>query len=170
MIGVFGSAFNPPSRGHLDAIEQALAQCEAVWLVPAIDHAFGKEMLDFELRWAMLQAFVTDIGDPRVQPCRIEAELWDAQHPVYTCQVMRALQERHPDQDFAFLCGPDNWAAFDRFAGAEEIRRRWPVIVLAERQAIRSTQIRLGHRAGQDISAWVTPRVATFLTRQRLYD
>lgn len=170
MIGVFGSAFNPPSRGHLDAIKQALEQCEAVWLVPAISHAFGKRMLDFETRWGMLQAFVADIDDARVQPSRMEADLWNGLSPVYTLQVMSSLQERHPDQAFAFLCGPDNWAAFDRFAGSEEISRRWPVIPLEERHPIRSTQIRLRRRAGQDISAWITPRVATYLNRHRLYD
>ena len=43
-IAVMGSAFNPPSLGHKDVVEQALKQCDQVWLVPAFRHAWGKSM------------------------------------------------------------------------------------------------------------------------------
>ena len=43
-IAVMGSAFNPPSLGHKDVVEQALKQCDQVWLVPAFRHAWGKKM------------------------------------------------------------------------------------------------------------------------------
>lgn len=42
-IAVMGSAFNPPSLGHKDVVEQALTQCDQVWLVPAFRHAWGKK-------------------------------------------------------------------------------------------------------------------------------
>lgn len=53
-IAVMGSAFNPPSLGHKDVVEQALTQCDQVWLVPAFRHAWGKKTwrpMNIAVRW-----------------------------------------------------------------------------------------------------------------------
>lgn len=169
MIGIFGSAFNPPTLGHQDEIEQGLALCSEVWLVPAIAHAFGKVMLPFDIRWALVEAFVHDIGLPRVKASPIEARLWDGQGPVTTLAVLHTLQDEHPGASFVFLCGPDNAEQFDRFVGADEIRRRWGVLTLTERCSIRSTTVRNRCQADQSVTGWVTPRVEAFLRSHELY-
>lgn len=169
MIGVFGSAFNPPTRGHLDAIQQALAACDEVWLVPAIAHAFGKQMLQFEQRVNLVRAFLEDIADPRLKLCTVENELWDGCSPVYTIQVLRALQSRYPSLAFTFVCGPDNAEKFETFVGAAEIRNYWGLLAIESRCNVRSTLVRDGLRERQPISAWVTPRVEALIQDQTLY-
>ncbi|EAZ99786.1 hypothetical protein [Marinobacter sp. ELB17] len=67
MVGILGSAFNPPTRGHLDAIRQALDVRDEVWLVPSIDHFFGKAMLPFPIRWQMWPLFTVDIANPQLR-------------------------------------------------------------------------------------------------------
>ncbi|MDF4536048.1 nicotinate-nicotinamide nucleotide adenylyltransferase, partial [Vibrio parahaemolyticus] len=48
-IAVFGSAFNPPTLGHKSIID-SLGHFDLILLVPSIAHAWGKTMLDYELR------------------------------------------------------------------------------------------------------------------------
>lgn len=170
MVGVFGSAFNPPTRGHLDAICQALDVCDEVWLVPSIDHAFGKAMLPFSIRWQMLSLFTVDIADPRVIPVDVEVDLWDGQTPVFTVDVLGALQERHPDREFRFLCGPDNAEQFHRFAKADEIRQRWGLMTLQEHDSIRSTLVRDRRQARLPVSEFVTPSVNAMIKEMNLYE
>ena len=84
-IAVMGSAFNPPTLGHVDVIEQALANADRVWLVPSFRHAWGKEMAPYLDRCAMSQRLTRRAactarrglispqcrcGDRRDVPCR----------------------------------------------------------------------------------------------------
>lgn len=171
MIGIFGSAFNPPTRGHMDVILRALTKCDEVWLTPSIAHAFGKDMLPFETRLAMTQGFARDIGGTckGIQVCDVEQEIWDGENPVYTIDVLSALQDRHPDKEFAFLCGPDNASEFYRFKGAEEIIARWTVLAAEDRTKIRSTLVRMTCAARRNIHTMVTPNVERFIIREGLY-
>jgi nicotinate-nucleotide adenylyltransferase len=169
MIGIFGSAFNPPTRGHADAIEQALEHCDEVWLVPSICHPTGKVMLPFETRWRLVQRFVEDINDPRVSASCMEETLWDGLLPVYTVEVMAWLQHHHPKGTFAFVCGPDVAASLDQFQSVNRLRERWQIIEVAERRSIRSTLVRRSRHTGMDPAAWLTPSVADTIRQEALY-
>ncbi|MEF1220429.1 nicotinate-nicotinamide nucleotide adenylyltransferase, partial [Photobacterium damselae] len=46
-IAIFGSAFNPPTLGHLSVLER-LSQFDKVLVLPSYAHAWGKVMLDYE--------------------------------------------------------------------------------------------------------------------------
>lgn len=169
MIGIFGSAFNPPTRGHLDAISQALIGCDEVWLVPSIAHAFGKSMLPFDTRLAMVKEFAAGIPDKRVRVCDIERDIWDGENPVYTIDVLSALQSRHPEEQFVFMVGPDNMKAIKQFKDSEELRSRWGVVSVADNTGIRSSAVRYGLCKGFRVSSMLTRGVERFITREGLY-
>mgnify|MGYP001773539216 CR=1 FL=1 len=169
MIGIFGSAFNPPTRGHLDGIIQALGFCEEVWLVPSISHAYGKKMLSFDERISMVEAFVQDINDDRVKVSDLERELWDGTCPVYTICVAGALQSRYPDKEFAFLFGPDNVLGLSGFEGAELLVGQNRIISLCDRSNIRSTDVRTSRYFGDPFEHLVTPGVFNIIQEKRYY-
>ena len=105
-IAVMGSAFNPPSLGHKDVVEQALKQCDQVWLVPAFRHAWGKKMAAYQQRCEMVDLFVQDIADPRVSLCAIEHEI-ASDKPVYSYDLLAALQARiQTDDQLLLVIGP----------------------------------------------------------------
>lgn len=60
-IAVFGSAFNPPTLGHKSIID-SLGHFDLILLVPSIAHAWGKTMLDYELRSQLVDQFIQDIA------------------------------------------------------------------------------------------------------------
>ncbi|OFC70003.1 nicotinate-nicotinamide nucleotide adenylyltransferase [Alteromonas confluentis] len=171
---VFGSAFNPPTRGHLDAIEHVLDHennFEQVLLIPSYQHAFAKSMIDYNHRVALLQAFVDDIADKRVRAYPVEHLIANDGKPVYTFDVLSHLENTEFGGDqLSFVMGPDNQANWSKFYKAEEIEQRWGVFVVPERKAIRSTLVRDALSTSQPIDHLVTPSVAMYLQEHKLYD
>lgn len=167
---LFGSAFNPPTLGHLDAIQYTLEQgYEQVWLVPSWQHAFGKAMLDYHLRLAMLQEFVSDIALENVSIYDVEPNIAQPGKPVYTWDVLNYLQSQYPAHQFGFVIGPDNQANWHKFHKASEIQARWQLVTVPERRAIRSTQVRNALASEAPITNLVTPSVREFIKTNQLY-
>ncbi|GAD90309.1 hypothetical protein VHA01S_039_00290 [Vibrio halioticoli NBRC 102217] len=168
-IAVFGSAFNPPSYGHLSVIER-LSHFEQVLLVPSIAHAWGKQMLDYAERCTMIEGFISDIPCRNVTLSRIEQRLnGQSEGSITTFQVLSALQAEHTDAELTFVMGPDNLFNFAKFAKAEQIMKHWNVLACPETTAIRSTEIREKLAQHQDINHLTTKSVVKILQNQHFY-
>lgn len=172
-IVVFGSAFNPPTRGHEDAIRYVLdniSDVSRVFLVPSYKHAFAKPMLDYETRVVMLNAFVQDLNDERVQAKAIEHQIASSDKPVFTYDLLSHLQETiGNDDELYFVIGPDNARNWESFYNADLIKKKWNLITVPERKAIRSTLVRNRLMDGEDISGLLTPLVNTYLENNSVY-
>lgn len=167
-IAVFGSAFNPPSFGHLSVIER-LSHFDLVLLVPSIAHAWGKQMLDYPVRCDLVEAFISDIECHNVTLSRIEETLQQGDSSVTTFQVLEALQREHPESDITFVMGPDNLFSFSKFARAEEIVQRWSVLTCPETVPVRSTIIRERVASDHNIDDMTTFSVIEILHKRNLY-
>lgn len=167
-IAVFGSAFNPPSLGHKDVIE-SLAHFDKVLLLPSISHAWGKQMLDYEIRCQLVDLFIDDLTIQNVERSTIEEKLYKPGAPVTTFAVLNALTECDPDSEFTFVVGPDNLVNFAKFYKAEEILTRWSVMSCPEKVAVRSTDIRNALAEQNDISSLTTPKVCRKLAEKEYY-
>lgn len=157
-MAVFGSAFNPPSLGHLSVLRR-LAHFDRVLMVPSFSHAWGKKMANFETRCQWVEDFIADAECPNLQLYREEESL-DASEGVTTWALLNHIQNQHPNFELTFVIGPDNFLKFAKFHRAEEILQRWNVLACPETVAIRSTDIRERVEAGLDISDLTTPTVA----------
>lgn len=169
-IAVFGSAFNPPHRGHEDVIVQAAQKADSVLLVPSYCHAFGKQMAPYNIRFRMAEAMVSDMAQSvPIQVSDIERKLsaqGEPSQPVYTYDVLNAVQSDFPDAAITFVLGPDNAdpATWQRFYRAQDILDRWGIFVAQERIPIRSTLIRNKLAEGIDPSGLeVSPSVIKFI-------
>ena len=178
MIGIFGSAFNPPTLGHKNALQQAAQHCQRLLVVPSASHAFGKNMLPYELRYRMLSAFVQDIQADVACPIEVsnveQTLLQEGYTPVYTFDVLARLEKQLATSDLAFILGPDNahpdtWQSFYKH---EEIDQRWHKIICQEQQPIRSTRLRESVQAGSDdqtLLQQTTPSVVNIIRSEGLY-
>ncbi|CAH7168052.1 Nicotinate-nucleotide adenylyltransferase [Vibrio chagasii] len=149
-IGVFGSALNPPTNGHVDAIEQALCFVDQVLVVPSYSHAFGKEMKPFNVRVNLAKAAFEQFGD-RVIVSDIERSLYKG-GPVYTCDLLSEIQKIHSDSIIAFICGPDNLLGFSHFKNSADVLERFQILSVTERKAVRSTLVRSNIQNGKRIN------------------
>ncbi len=145
-IGVFGSAFNPPTKGHADAINQASKVFDEVWLFPSYAHAHGKKPIPFEARLQLLNEFILFLEDENVKISELEKACFEELNKeyVYTYDLLTYLSENFPMFQFVFICGEDNssvekWATFYK---SKEIDDRFGKFIVKERVDARSTYVR----------------------------
>ena len=167
-IAVFGSAFNPPSLGHKSVID-SLNHFDRVLLVPSISHAWGKTMLDYQIRCQLLQAFIKDLGKSKAELSMVEQSLVRPNTSVTTYEVLDALQDEYPNAELTFVIGPDNLFKFAKFYRSDDILKRWSVMACPQRLPIRSTDIRDRLSQQQNINDLTTDGVAKLLKQQNLY-
>ena len=180
-IGIFGSAFDPPTLGHLDVLRQAAPLFDKILLVPSAAHAFSKKSQPFTVRTTLLNAFCEDVSDLscKVEVCLLEADLLAANSnkPVYTYDLLKALQKNLPQDELWFIRGPDNAAqeTWHRFYRYLDIELQWSIFTAEENVFVRSSKLRnlLNQLDGQvctkDLSKFVTPSVLKLIVDQNLY-
>ncbi|WP_428776100.1 nicotinate-nicotinamide nucleotide adenylyltransferase [Vibrio sp.] len=167
-IAVFGSAFNPPSLGHKSVIE-SLTHFDKILLLPSIAHAWGKQMLDYEIRCQLVNEFIQDLGLQQLELSTVEEDLFQPGESVTTFAVLTEIQRNNPNADITFVVGPDNLFKFGQFFQAEQILHNWSVIACPEKVNIRSTDIRTAIKQGKSIFNMTTPRVAQYIQRHKLF-
>lgn len=177
-VALIGGSFNPPHVGHLMAAlyVRATRAVDAVWLVPAFNHPFGKALAAFEDRITMCELMAADCG-PWLGVSRAEADVGGEGR---TIELLEWLVPRHPDTRFEFVIGSDilgdlpKWKAWDRIqrlvevvvifrAGYPDVRALGPP--MAE---ISSTEIRRALAAGERPAALVPRRVLDFIEQRGL--
>jgi nicotinate-nucleotide adenylyltransferase len=124
-ICLFGGSFDPPHVAHLMATSWALAtlRVDAVWWVPAWQHAFGKNLSPFEQRLGLCQLAIRPFGD-FVHVSDIEEQLGGESRTIDTIEALRL---RHPNTDWVLLLGSDiipqtrHWKQWDRVQQLAEV-------------------------------------------------
>lgn len=187
-IGIFGGTFNPLHNGHVALAKAFLRQAglDEVWFVVSPQNPFKKNdaLLADSLRLEMVRRAVADI--PRMRVSDVEFHL---PKPSYMYLTLRHLSAAHPDCTFTLLIGGDNWAAFDRWANADEILANYDIVVyprsgevidpatlpanvrILDTQLIdiSSTDIRRRIAMGLPITDLVPPAISAFIAEKGLY-
>jgi len=107
-VGIFGGSFNPIHLGHLLA-GRAAAEAfgfDRVLLLPCNVSPFKRGASDLasgEDRLEMIRLSVAD--DPLYEPCALDLERGGISYAVET---VRALRERQPGDELAFIIGMDS--------------------------------------------------------------
>ncbi|MDD7805868.1 MAG: adenylyltransferase/cytidyltransferase family protein [Endozoicomonas sp. (ex Botrylloides leachii)] len=182
-VGVFGSAFDPPTYGHRDVLQQAAPFFDKILLVPSACHAFSKKMQPFKHRITMLKLFLgaLSLGTCTAEICAIESTLLakDKASPIYTFDLMEALEKSYCGEAvLSFIRGPDNaipdvWQTFYK---AREIEQRWTIYTAHERIKVRSSKVReviaSGAKQAQKarmVKQLLFPSVYDYIESQALY-
>lgn len=147
----------------------SLAHFDKILLVPSIAHAWGKEMLDFDTRCQLVNAFISDLSLEQVELSLIEKSLFTPGESVTTYAVLSELQKLHRDAELTFVIGPDNFFKFSSFYKSDEITEQWSVMACPEKVKIRSTDIRNALISGSDVAKLSTKSVTKMLQDSGLY-
>lgn len=192
--GIFGGAFNPPHKGHINLAKEAVEQLKLrkLLIVPTYESPHKETKLaPFDDRAEMCRRAFSGISDKcEVEVCEIERELGGIS---YTINTLRALKKRYTDARFFLLIGGDMLFSFTDWYKYESILKECEVCAAArggdnfsemlEYAAevghikvlptsvvdISSTEIRRGIAAGEDVSGWINEDVLDFIKEKRLY-
>ncbi len=187
-IGIFGGSFNPVHNGHIELARRllTLAGLDEVWFVVSPQNPFkrNEKLLDDELRLEMVRLALAD--EPRMAASDCEFRL---PRPSYMWHTLQSLAKNYPDREFVLLIGADNWARFDQWYAAREIITNHRIVVypregtplsassfpknvtLADTGLVpgSSTEVRRRIACGQSIDDLVSPVVADFIRKNKLY-
>ena len=196
-IGIFGGTFDPVHLGHISLAEDACEQAglKEVIMVPARIQPFKQDKH-------------TASGHDRLRMLALEAE-WndritvssyelDNESVSYTYLTLRAMQERHPDDELYFICGADSLLKIHTWMHADELLTSYSYIIGArpgykeqevqeqiqrlhdtygtsivlinnKQMDISSTEIRDRLAAGQSVSDLISPKVERYIKEHELY-
>ena len=177
--GIFGGSFNPIHNGHISLARQLRekAGLDEVWLMVSPQNPLkaSADLLDDEIRLKM--ALLAVEGEEGIVASDYEMHL---PKPSYTWNTLQALKQDYPDREFVLMIGGDNWALFDKWYRADDIRENFQIIVYPRRGSeggieglelidISSTEIRDCIKAGKPIDHLVPKAVAEYIKEHELY-
>lgn len=127
-IGILGGSFNPPHYGHLLAAVYARQRfaLDEIWYVPTYQHAFGKPLVPFAHRLAMLRLLIQGLGSS-FKVSTIERQI---RNPGRALRTLEVLQERHPHHHFRWIIGSDLVRETRRWFEVGKLERRFGFLVV----------------------------------------
>ncbi|OZC02148.1 nicotinate-nucleotide adenylyltransferase [Rubricoccus marinus] len=190
-LGFFGGSFNPPHIGHLavaEACREGAALDRVTWIPTATSpHKQGRtDVASGAERLALVRAAID--GNEAFSASGVEVE---REGVSYTVDTLRALRQRHRDDELFWIVGGDSLASFATWREPREILRlatlvAYPrpgadlgavpgwvmartVLVEAPRLEISSTEIRRRLGAGTSVRYLVPDAVREAIRQRQLY-
>ena len=172
--GIFGGSFNPIHNGHISLALQLKerAGLDEVWLMVSPQNPLkqSSDLLADDLRLHMARLAVEGVEGITVSDYEMHLP-----RPSYTWNTLEALSTDYPERQFGLMIGGDNWAIFDRWYHADDIRRKYEIIVYTRTPGdpgfidLSSTAVRERIRQGRSIRSMVPWAVADFIKQHGLY-
>ena len=172
--GIFGGSFNPIHNGHIALALQLKEQAglDEVWLMVSPQNPMkqSSDLADDEQRLEMARLAVEGVEGITVSDYEMHLP-----RPSYTWNTLEALSNDYPERQFVLMIGGDNWAIFDKWYRADDIKEKFEIIVYTRTPGdpgfidISSTAIRQRIRQGKSISKMVPKTVAEYIKENRLY-
>lgn len=172
--GIFGGSFNPIHNGHISLALQLKerAGLDEVWLMVSPQNPLKQsgDLLADDLRLHMARLAVEGVEDITVSDYEMHLP-----RPSYTWNTLEALSTDYPERQFVLMIGGDNWAIFDRWYHADDIRRKYEIIVYTRTPGdpgfidLSSTAVRERIRQGKSIRSMVPRAVADYIKQHGLY-
>lgn len=175
-VAIFGGSFDPPHVGHVLAASWVLstAEVDAIWVVPALEHAFAKPLTGFGHRRRMVELAFAPLR--RVTVSDLEAQLGGAS---YTVRTLEELSRRHPGVSLRLMIGSDLVEQVPRWKEGARVPALAPLLVVGRgghddgrplaMPEVSSTEIRERLRTGRSVDGLVPRSVIAYIAGHGLY-
>ena len=128
IIVVFGGSFNPPLNSHFSLAEQIVSEyenVEKIIFVPVNQKYQKKGLLENKYRYEMLKC-VCDKND-KFEVSDIELR---NKRQLYTIETLEEIRKMYPNKTIWFTTGSDNLRELNTWEKADELVKRFKVLVL----------------------------------------
>lgn len=196
-IGIFGGTFDPPHLGHKKYAEEAMDKLslDRLIVIPtfipphkSFDGASGEDRIE-----------MTKMLFDGAQKITVSALELDRKGKSYTCETVRLLREKFPEDDLIFLVGSDMLLSFHTWREPETIldcvkicavsrsaavdeekmqsyvdayfseRKNRFIICSFEPIELSSTQVRNSVKSGEPIEKMTGERIEKYIKEKELY-
>jgi len=171
-VAILGGSFNPPHLAHIEICKYLLNRnlCNQVWIMPCLEHPFGKVLADYEHRLAMCRFTFQEFGE-KVWVTDIERSMGGVSHTIRTIQHFKF---QYPDTSFSLVIGDDVKNEKDAWKDFDEITKMISLIEVPRGPKspipdISSTEIRRRIRENEKNSDLVVLPVAVYIVTHSLY-
>ena len=160
-IGLYGGAFNPIHVNHLKVMAHALAvgNLDRIWVLPAWQHAFGKDMTPFNTRvdWVTMAVGQVFGWGNRVQVMTCERHY----QTTYTVDLVENLLRDYPEDKFSLILGQDNLDVASKWHRWDDLTKMIEILAVPDQGPVRATVIRQALAEGryEDVAGMVPSTV-----------
>jgi len=164
-VGILGSLFDPPHRGHLFLARTALktAVIDEVWLMPNYSHPWREAKESAQDRLAMCRLLVKNEQQIKVSEMEITR-----QGKSYTIDTVRQLKKQYPNYHFYWIMGNDRLIDLNKWKNIKQLLKEIEFIVLPKIK-ISSTMIRGRLKNQLSIIDLVPKEIEGYIKKHRLY-
>lgn len=130
-VAILGGAFNPIHNGHIQLAQFVLnssGEFDEVWLMPAYNHMYNKEMVSAEDRLKMCELAAK--VDNRIKVFDYEIRNQLKGETFYFFKKLKEETELNEKYQFAMIIGLDNANTFDKWVNYKELERLARFIVV----------------------------------------
>ena len=140
--GLFFGSFNPIHIGHM-AIANYIAEYSSlkeIWFVVSPHNPLKTKETLLGDRDRLYMAELAIGGDRRFRVSDVEFTL---RQPSYTIDTMAYLTEKYPSRRFTLIMGEDNLTTLHKWKNAEELVKRYPIVIYPRLKPGRRSSSRL---------------------------
>ena len=195
-LGIFGGAFNPVHNGHINLAKSYLSSLalDKLLIIPTANppHRSGAGLASEEDRLSMLSLAFE--GVDKIELSDIE---FKRSEKSYTYDTVKELRKTYTNDEIFLIIGEDQFLMFDKWYNYKELLEEVTLCTAARerdtRQAISdyaqkllggkyscyiadfepivlsSSELREKLRAGEDVSAFIPPKVYKYIKDRKLY-
>jgi len=132
VIVIFGGAFNPPTRAHLEIYRHVRKHVlfRKFIFLPVSSLYTKRSLASNQHRYQMLKLLVEGLEDVEVSTLELE----DTDY-LGTYQSLIRIQEHYPKEELAFLIGADNLTKLHKWINARSLVAEFKFIVINRNQS-----------------------------------
>lgn len=141
-VAILGGAFNPITVGHIQTAQFVLntsGEFDEVWLMPAYNHMYNKEMESPEHRLKMCKLASQVDGRIKVFDFEIKNQL--AGETFNFFKRLKTEKELTEKYNFSMIIGLDNANTFDKWVNYEELERMVRFVVVPRKGVDRNMDV-----------------------------
>lgn len=141
-VAIMGGAFNPITLGHIQSAQFVLntsKEFDEVWLMPAYQHMYHKEMVSSKHRLEMCKLAAKVDGRIKVFDYEIMNQLsGETYNLVKRLKMETELTEKYK---FSMVIGLDNANTFDKWVNYQELERLMGFVVIPRKGYTRDDKV-----------------------------
>lgn len=130
-VAILGGAFNPIHLGHIQLAQlvlNSLGEFDEVWLMPAYNHMYNKDMVSPEHRLKMCE--IAAQKDNRIKIFDYEIKNKLRGETYYFFKRLKEETDLNEKYQFSMIIGLDNANTFDKWVNYQELERMTRFVVV----------------------------------------